>query len=713
MPPKPADQKRKRGRPSNASKAADASPESPEVRDTEPYNRGEHAANTPTPAKRGRPKKNKNPEPSPSTEEPNTKKRGRPRREMAAGKEAIGEDAELAQPDPKSRRDAKSITNGIQGAAEEVESSHPAGKSNRSELNRKAAQEANGEASVEEGSSPTDAGKKKRGRPPKVAEAPTEAQTEDAKESGLAPKKKRGHPSLNKESVAKEPAEAAEDEPAPKKRGRKPKEKSGGAEEPVPEDMAEAGPAPKKKPGRPSRSKEHITKDPVETADEEPAPKKRGRKPKAVVEEVEPPAEEEPVAGKKKRGRPAVHAEPETQETSQSELKEVRRQKGRPPPPTEGPVADKTTKKRRKRSSQGEEEPSGPSPETQPRRPGRPRAPDATSSPHAPEDQASKPRKSKKRLLGDDDAADSAPAKKRRRRTSEEIRQQQQQQQQQPTAEPAAARRPALKYRHIAPRARQIPRSVIEENWSPLAPSSLAHVSSLLRLSERPVLQRLAANEKRRDQAASAIRLVTKRLTKKLSRGLPFPPATAPPTRSRSAKKHDTDGGRAGELNFERVIEDVAALERQLDPLLHAVKLLKAEKERDERALEADYESLTTLEANARSEARNYKDNLRKTHVLVPEKNATAGVASREAGGDEHDFKFVPDENVSGTLFKDLEDDELRGLAGQIGSHMESMRNNMQQIDGVVPQIVRTRAALQDVLFKHLDQQSYENVLFG
>ncbi|KAK2021839.1 hypothetical protein LX32DRAFT_630883 [Colletotrichum zoysiae] len=708
MPPTPADQKRKRGRPSNASKAADASRESPEVGETEPDNLAEVAANTTTPAKRGRPKKNKNPEPSPSTEEPKTKKRGRPRREPAAEKEATGEDPEPAQPNRKSRKAANDITNNIEGAAEEGASSQLAGKSARSKPNQKAAQEANRKASVEEGSSPNHEAKKKRGRPPKVAEASTEAQTEDATASELAPKKKRGRPSLNKESVANDPAEAAEDEPAPENRGRKPKQKSGGAEEPVPEEMPEVEPAPKRKRGRPSLSKEHV-----ETAGQELAPKKRGRKPKFVVEEAEePPEEEEPALGKKKRGRPAIHAEPEVQEASQSEVKEVRRRKERPSSPTEAPALEKPTKERRKRSSQGEEEPSEPSPETQRRRPGRPRTSDAASSPHAPEDQVSKPRKSKKRSSGDDDATDPAPPKKRRRRTSEEIRQQQQQQHQ-PRAEPATARRPTPKYRHIAPRVRQIPRSVIEENWSPLAPSSLDHVSSLLRLSERPVLQRLAANEKRRDLAASAIRLVTKRLTKKLSRGLPFPPATAPPTRSRSAKKHDADGGRAEELNFERVIEDVAALERQLDPLLHAVKLLKAEKEHDERALEADYESLTTLEANARSEARNYKDNLRKTHVLVPEKTGTAGAAGRDHGGHEHDFKFVPDENISGTLFKDLEDDELRGLAGQVGSHMESMRNNLQQIEGVVPQIVRTRAALQDVLFKHLDQQSYENVLFG
>ncbi|KAI8159825.1 hypothetical protein K4K49_007456 [Colletotrichum sp. SAR 10_70] len=229
----------------------------------------------------------------------------------------------------------------------------------------------------------------------------------------------------------------------------------------------------------------------------------------------------------------------------------------------------------------------------------------------------------------------------------------------------------------------------------------------MLRLAERPVLQRLASNEKRRDQASSALRLVTNRLNKKLSRGLPFPPASAPPRAGR--KSQNDDAGRAEELDFERVVDSVRSLERQLDPLLHAVRLLETEKEREERALEEDYKTLSTLEANAKSEARNFKDNLRKTHVLVPDQNKGA---KDWAVGDE-DFKFVPDEKVGDGLFKDLEDEELQGLASQVGNHMESMRNNLQQIEGVVPQIGKSRAALQDVLFRHLDQQAYENVLFG
>ncbi|WQF82453.1 Putative centromere protein Q [Colletotrichum destructivum] len=669
MPPKTAGEKRKRGRPPNAPKIGDASQESSRIVEAESNELAEKAVVVSTPAKRGRPKKNKESQPPPLSEEPQAKRRGRPRREEGV-EEVIEEEPELVQSKIKSRKAVKS-------AVQVGDFSQPAEKPTVTKTSRKAAQEASGARGDDE-ASVNSAAKKKRGRPTKVIEEPTE----DVTELEPTPKKKRGRPSLNKGLVAQESIEAAEEESAPKKRGSKPKEK-----------IAEV--------------EKHAAEEEVET---EPAPeKKRGRKPKAAAEEGEKPsAEEESKAAKKKHRRPAARTEPEAPE--------ARRRKDRQPSPAGEPATEKPTKKRRKRPSEIEERPSKSPPETQRRRPGRPRISDGASSPHAPEEQPSKSRKSKKRPPGDEDAADSAPAKKRRRRTSDEIRQQQQLLLQS-SMDPPAARRPAPKHRHIAPRVRQIPRSIIEEKWTPLAPPTLAHVSSLLRLAERPVLQRLAANEKRRDQAASAIRLVTNRLSRKLSRGLPFPPAAAPSTGSGvgTRKAADADGGRAEELNFERVIEGVAALERQLDPLLHAVELLKVEKERDERSLEADYDSLRTLEANARSEARNFKDNLRKTHVLVPEPKKVAGAdSSRHSSvGEEHDFKFVPDENVTGMLFRDLEGNELRELAGQVSSHMESMRNNLQQIDGVLPQIVRSRAALQDVLFKHLDQPSYENVLLG
>jgi hypothetical protein len=44
---------------------------------------------------------------------------------------------------------------------------------------------------------------------------------------------------------------------------------------------------------------------------------------------------------------------------------------------------------------------------------------------------------------------------------------------------------------------------------------------------------------------------------------------------------------------------------------------------------------------------------------------------------------------------------------------MESMKANLQQIDGVMPQIIKSRVSLQAVLLKHLDTRRYEDVILG
>jgi hypothetical protein len=60
-----------------------------------------------------------------------------------------------------------------------------------------------------------------------------------------------------------------------------------------------------------------------------------------------------------------------------------------------------------------------------------------------------------------------------------------------------------------------------------------------------------------------------------------------------------------------------------------------------------------------------------------------------------------------------LQEEELLVLSQQIGSHMESMRSNLGQIEGVVPAIVKSRAALQGTLCEYLDPEQYEQVLLG
>lgn len=60
-----------------------------------------------------------------------------------------------------------------------------------------------------------------------------------------------------------------------------------------------------------------------------------------------------------------------------------------------------------------------------------------------------------------------------------------------------------------------------------------------------------------------------------------------------------------------------------------------------------------------------------------------------------------------------LVDTPLEPLALQLAGHVESIRGNLQQADGVAPQLARTKAALQDVLHRYLDSGAYEQVLLG
>lgn len=64
-------------------------------------------------------------------------------------------------------------------------------------------------------------------------------------------------------------------------------------------------------------------------------------------------------------------------------------------------------------------------------------------------------------------------------------------------------------------------------------------------------------------------------------------------------------------------------------------------------------------------------------------------------------------------LLQDLQEEELLTLSQQIWSHMESMRANLGQIEGVLPAIAKSKAALQGTLCQYLDPEQYHQVLFG
>ncbi|KAL2117221.1 hypothetical protein VTJ04DRAFT_9389 [Mycothermus thermophilus] len=267
---------------------------------------------------------------------------------------------------------------------------------------------------------------------------------------------------------------------------------------------------------------------------------------------------------------------------------------------------------------------------------------------------------------------------------------------------------------------RSIPRSTIASKWTPLDAPSISAIEAILTDCTLPILHRLRDRDARYAQAQSILTTFSARLRSKLAKGMPFPPPSLPATstsaRGRGSGKKGAGAEKAAashaaEFDFEQTVAAIAGLERALDPLLHSVELLKAEKEREERALERDYAALRELEGNARAQARGWKEGEGKgrDHPLA----AGVGGGAKSNGGLE---VVVPkgEEVVVGGVFKDLQDEEeLLALSQQISSHMESMQNNLGQIQGILPAIAKSRAALQGTLCEYLDPEQYEQVVLG
>ncbi|KAK0389821.1 hypothetical protein NLU13_3394 [Sarocladium strictum] len=409
---------------------------------------------------------------------------------------------------------------------------------------------------------------------------------------------------------------------------------------------------------------------------------------------------------KRKRGRPAAAAvaSPAEPDASQQTTIQRPRKRAKPSPPP-------SPSNRPSRASKRVDQPSSASQGKKPTKPGpagwRKRSSLQDVQPNQAQNQPAQRkvdgRKKRKSAAGEDDGsqADVAPRKrgpKPQRRSSMGSPQNTARRSSAATAddEDEAPPSPPKPYPHVARRTRRIRRSHISAKWSPLTAPSLAAANTILTLAHRPILQRLSQTSQRRQHTFAALRLITNRINRRLSRGIPFPPATS----SGQGDKREV------ELDFEGVLDGRAVLERQLDPALHAVELLKREKRRMENELEKDYETLRNLEAGARGQARQQRELLKKAHELAPD--------GRQGDMEPGEVVFKrEDEEKRGPLFTDLKDEEMHGVALQLGGHVDSIRANLQQVDGIVPEMARSRAALQSVLMSHLDMNQYEKVVLG
>ncbi|KAI1802581.1 CENP-Q, a CENPA-CAD centromere complex subunit-domain-containing protein [Daldinia bambusicola] len=534
--------------------------------------------------------------------------------------------------------------------------------------------------------SQTQKAKRKRGPSPTPQDNNNKGGGEKDQETLPTERRKRGRPqaSTNTEpNVQEQNTSNAADENAPRnKRGRPAKvvegNKSNEVEEDEADDENEDNSSLLRRSGRIRRSPDSSNKGTQKAArkptnkqrsDDQPSHnrQKKGRPPINQPGTAEAEQDSAPPL-KKRRGRPSLINQPPPNAEADPEPQSRPKKRGRPPPPPPNEEAS-SSRKRKGKKSQG--------------------APAQNQDAPIEEEEESRPRKHKKQ-------SNKTSPKSRRRKQSPAA--------QDRSSSPDSATSPP-RYRHLTTRTRRVPLNIIESKWTALEQPALASVASLLQSASRPVLLRLSgsSNPQRHAQAAAALNAVSKRLCSKIARGLPFPPAT-------------TSTRREEEFEFERTVSGIQALESQLDPLLHSVELLRREKERAELELDREYKALARLGANAQAEARERREQVRKMHVLVPEKKPPLLPSSKSRGGVDSVGETVPIEKSAGKVFAGLDEEkegELAGLAGQIASHMESMRGNLQQIDGVVPAIAKSRGLLRAALQSRLGREQLDNIILG
>jgi len=157
-------------------------------------------------------------------------------------------------------------------------------------------------------------------------------------------------------------------------------------------------------------------------------------------------------------------------------------------------------------------------------------------------------------------------------------------------------------YPHLQETTRRVSRQTIQRKWEPLSSSSIDRVSTMLGDLQNPVIARIREDRKK-SQASVALKSVSRRLLKKMSMGLPFPPSTS--------RSRDDD------FDFERVLDHNRALESQLTPAIHANELLEAELRKEMARLESDKQNLADLETNAKSAAVLRNEAARNLHSLL------------------------------------------------------------------------------------------------
>ncbi|KAI6784303.1 uncharacterized protein J7T54_004849 [Emericellopsis cladophorae] len=251
----------------------------------------------------------------------------------------------------------------------------------------------------------------------------------------------------------------------------------------------------------------------------------------------------------------------------------------------------------------------------------------------------------------------------------------------------------------LVPKDRTLSKSEIDEKWAPLAGPALEAATELLVPAGHATINALPLGTTRRKHTEAAVAGIQRRLMAYTSK-MPFPPPSSG-MRRKAKKRGGLPEEYEPEFDYEYVYDRTTNLQAQLDAAQCAVEVLQRERGKEEQALERDYKVLQNLEASAKAEKRDARELIKKVHVLAPDRRRAV----------EDESGLVVDGKAQPSL-QDLEDEEVKSLAMQLSGHMDSIRTNMAQLDGLSPQLERSSAALRSVLARQLSDEEYHRVLF-
>ncbi|RKF55193.1 hypothetical protein GcM3_203009 [Golovinomyces cichoracearum] len=235
-------------------------------------------------------------------------------------------------------------------------------------------------------------------------------------------------------------------------------------------------------------------------------------------------------------------------------------------------------------------------------------------------------------------------------------------------------------------------RDVIKSKQRTLPPLIIERISKLLQEVQLPVLVTFLGS-RRRLQASTALKSISRSLVRKVSKIISFPKVN-----QINYKKF---------LDFQKTQDSCRSLETQLTLALHSNKLLQSALRKELRLLRTQQKKLTELDNNSKRELILRNEIARKLHSVLQTEPDVNHVSLNEDIEFEYEFR-----NISEA--KDFDqNEELSKLIKSICNHVNSIESNIGQVGDFSESIARSKANLQDSLFDHFRGSEYEEIIMG